>query len=173
MGGEDKGLLSLNGKPLTRHIIDRLHPQVASIVISANRNIESYREFGYPVIEDAIGGFAGPLAGVLSAMQTIRTDYLLTVPCDTPMLPLNLVERLLEELNRSEKAIVVIHDGERLQPAHVLLPVSLRSDLETWLSSGGNKVREWLAGHGYAIADFSDETDAFANINTRSELENF
>ena len=170
MGGVDKGLIHLDGKTLVQHLVERLQPQVEKIVINANRNIEIYRELGYPVIEDTITGFAGPLAGIDSVMRTIDTPYILTVPCDTPKIPKDLVRRLVDAANDAGKKIAVVHDHERLQPAHALLPVSLKHELDSWIVSGRRSIQEWLTLYDFAVADFSDKSGAFINLNTPSDL---
>jgi molybdenum cofactor guanylyltransferase len=174
MGGSDKGLVYLEGKPLIQHVIATIAPQVSKLLINANRNISEYRELGYPVIEDSISGYQGPLAGVLSALQQIDTPDLVSVPCDGPRLPDNLVQRLLSARDRETADIAVAHDGNRLQPVYALIPARLQQSLHDYLEAGERKIDLWYARHQVALADFSDIPQTFLNINSpedRDELE--
>ena len=123
LGGQDKGLVSYQNKPLIQHVLDKIEPQVGQIIINANRNQDDYAKFDYPVISDELSDFQGPLAGFLTGMKTCNTDYILTLPCDGPDLPDDLVSRLVNELEdkTAENNLVVAHDGKRLQPVHALI----------------------------------------------------
>jgi len=174
LGGQDKGLVSYKNKALIEHVIARISPQVGAIFINANRNIETYQKYGYPVINDELSDFQGPLAGFATAMKTVKTSHILTLPCDGPKLPSNLVSRMLKAVNKQEDAIAVAHDGKRLQPVHALIPISLINSLESFLASGNRKIDLWYDKHNMIIVDFSDQADAFSNINTeeqRKEME--
>lgn len=166
--GADKGLVVLHGQQLIEHVIERLTSQVSHILISANRNITLYQEKGYKVLEDEISGFAGPLAGILTALNHCQTEWLLVVPADCPFVPRNLAERLHQLTTKSK--LVIAHDGERLQPAFALIHKSLLASLETFLQQGERKMRLWMKQHNSVTADFSDQPAAFMNINTESEL---
>ncbi len=170
MGGSDKGLVMFRGKPLVEHVIERIAPQTGKVVISANRSRERYEEFGYPVIADSLPDFPGPLAGILAALEIIDTDLLLAVPCDTPLLPSDLVLRLTKALTENNADIAIPFDGERSQPAIMLMQRSVATDLRDYLISGERKVQWWLKHHHTAQADFSGEAAAFANLNTLEEL---
>lgn len=169
MGGEDKGLLKINGRPLITHIIDIVRPQVGSVLINANRNLDSYRDFGLPVVQDMVGEFYGPLAGMASALQASDTPYLLTVPCDSPLLPVDLCTRLFRALKSADAEISVAHDGTRMQPMFALLRREVLQDLLVYLKHGGRKTDTWYAEHRFVLVDFSDRTGAFLNINTPAE----
>lgn len=171
MGGMDKGMLILHEKPLVQHVIDAIEPHVQEILINANRHIDYYSRLGYPVVEDMFPGFAGPLAGIVSAMHQVRTAWMLVAPCDVPGIPPDLVERLVEASSRSTSGIAVAHDGRFLQSAHLLLPVSLKTELDSWIVSGRRSIRDWLQTHEIGLADFSDNPDAFTNINTPDDLD--
>ena len=166
MSGQDKGLIEINGRPMIEHIIDALAPQVGSILINANRNLDRYRRYAYPVIEDTMGEFYGPLVGMASGMQATTTDYLLSVPCDSPFIPPVLAERLFRELQDKQADISVAHDSTRMQPVFALLRKTLLPSLMTYLEDGGRKIDTWYAEHKLARTDFSDWPDAFININT-------
>ncbi len=174
MGGQDKGLIEVAGKPMAEHILDLLRPQVGAIVINANRNHERYAAFGYPVVADSIGEFFGPLAGMASALQATDKEYILTVPCDSPLLPADLAARMAAALVRDGADIAVAHDGARMQPVFALLRRDLLPSLLAYLRAGERKIDLWFARHRTALADFSDSPDIFLNINTpeeRAELE--
>jgi molybdopterin-guanine dinucleotide biosynthesis protein A len=170
MGGEDKGLLLVDGRPLIRHIIDAVLPQVGCLLINANRNLESYRTLGHPVIRDILGEYLGPLAGVASAMQASYTPYLLILPCDSPLVPSNLCTRLYRELKATGAHISAAHDGNRMQQVFALLRRELLPDLLTYLESGGRKIDTWYGEHRLVLSDFSDKPDAFLNINELEDL---
>ncbi len=169
MGGQDKGLLEFNGKPLVSILIDRLEHQSVAILINANRNHERYQSFGYPVINDQLEGYQGPLAGFASAMSAAATDYILTLPGDSPLLVEDYVARFIASCEQNNSPIIVAHDGERLQPVHALIKVDLLPDLQRFLASGDRKIDRWYALHDTANADFSDCADMFRNINTPSD----
>lgn len=169
-GGRDKGLLKVDGRPLISHIIDVVRPQVGSLVINANRNIDIYRALGYPVAQDRMGEFLGPLAGMASAMQDSDTPYLLSVPCDSPLVPADLCAKLYRALQAADADIGVAHDGTRMQPVFALLRRELLPDLRSYLDKGGRKIDTWYKEHRLALADFSDRPNAFLNINTCDEL---
>lgn len=171
LGGQDKGLVNYQDKPLIQHVLDRIKPQVGQIIINANRNQDDYAKFDLPVISDELSDFQGPLAGFLTGMRTSKTDYILTLPCDGPDLPDDLVSRLVKELEngQGENNLVVAHDGERLQPVHALIPTSLIKSLEEFLANGDRKIDLWYAQHPMATADFSDKPEVFFNINTEEQ----
>jgi len=170
MGGSDKGLVEFAGSPLIEHVIAVISPQVEALMINANRNQDAYAAYGYPVIMDELTDFQGPLAGFSSAMHAATTDYIVTVPCDGPLLSSELVPRLVQSLSSSDAAIAVAHDGERLQPVYALLPIHLANSLQAFLDSGQRKIDRWYALHSVALADCSDIPSTFRNINTPSDL---
>ncbi|MCU7801620.1 MAG: molybdenum cofactor guanylyltransferase [Candidatus Thiodiazotropha sp. (ex Lucinoma annulata)] len=172
MGGEDKGLIELNGKPLITHIIAAIEPQVAQILINANRNLVRYQQLGYPVFADSLADYQGPLAGFLTAMQTLLTADMVTLPCDGPLLPEDLVERLVRARDSEDAEIAVAHDGERLQPVYALIPKHLSTSLQRYLDNGDRKIDLWYKKHRVAYADFSDLPRTFVNINTPKERDN-
>lgn len=166
MAGEDKGLIELKGKPLLDHIITALRPQVGEILVNANRNLERYRAFGYPVIEDIMGDFFGPLVGMATGMQATEKPYLLTVPCDSPLVPAQLAGSLYSALISENAELSVAHDGVRMQPVFALLDCRLLPDLLDYLNEGGRKIDTWYAQHRLALADFSAVPEMFLNLNT-------
>ncbi len=165
MDGQDKGWVDLRRTPLVQHVLNRLQPQVTQCIISANRHLERYRALGVPVVSDA-EVYLGPLAGIAHALQQIETDYALVVPTDAPLLPLNLAERLLQELPAN---LVICHDGERLQPLFGLFHHSLATSIFAFLQSGQRQLTRWCLEQNPQIVTIGD-TDAFSNVNTPEEL---
>ncbi len=165
MGGVDKGLVPISGRPMIAWVIDALRPQVSGVVINANRNSDRYAEFAATVVDDGDSDFRGPLAGFAAGMQAVQTPYIAVVPCDSPLLHGDLVRRLHAATESSGSNIAVAHDGERLQPVFALLACSLANDLAGYLDEGERKIDRWYARHGFACVDFSDAADSFANIN--------
>jgi len=173
MGGVDKGLQDHRGVPLALHALRRLQPQVGTAMLSANRNLPDYEAMGVPVWSDSIEGYAGPLAGLLTGLEHARTDWLVTVPCDTPDFPPDLVDRLAEAAaaQGAEIAMAATHeDGElRAQPVFCLLRASLAPSLLAFLQAGERKFGKWTAQHRVVQVAF-DDAAAFFNANTSDEL---
>lgn len=169
MGGLDKGLQSLEGVPLARRALERLKPQVAALLVSANRNRDLYAGFGAPVVADSLPGFAGPLAGLLAGMEHARTGFVASVPCDTPDFPDDLVARLREAVAAGAPAASALAAG-RSHPVFCLVPRALAAGLRTYLEGGGRRVQEWLHGVGAVEVDFGEDPVPFANLNTREAL---
>lgn len=167
MGGVDKGLILINGQAMCKIVIDRLTPQVISVVLNANRNLETYQKFGVQVVEDFLAGYLGPLAGLASAMRKAKTEWVITVPCDGPFLNRDYVERMIAQSKDAD--IVVAKDAERLQPTFMMARTALLEDLTEFLLSGERKIDKWFANHPYKTADFSDSPDCFVNINTSED----
>jgi molybdenum cofactor guanylyltransferase len=173
MGGQDKGLLNVNGQAMIELIIKQLSPQVDCLIINANRHLEQYKKFTYPVIsDDNSSDFHGPLAGILSALKNCTTQYLLTIPCDSPFFPSDLSTRLLSTLIKENAEICVVHDGQRMQPVFVLIKTELQDSLQNYLDNGDRKIDLWYKQHHTVLADLSDYSDISLNINTPDELKN-
>lgn len=169
MGGHDKGLIELAGRPLAAHALDRLRPQVTEVLINANRNRDRYAALGASVIADSIGDYPGPLAGLLAGMEAASQPLVATVPCDSPFVPGDLVERLRRAMLDADAGIAVAHDGERQQPVFLLARTSLAGELRAWLENGGRKIDIWFGNHHVVDVPFEDTPDAFININTAEE----
>jgi molybdopterin-guanine dinucleotide biosynthesis protein A len=169
MGGVDKGLQLLAGRPLVSHVIDRLAPQAGRVWISANRNLAAYAALGHEVLPDPAGlGFAGPLAGMLAGLNALPDDaWLLTAPCDCPHLPPDLAQRLFAAAQPHGLAFA---QAAREHPTHALLHARLRAPLAAHLQGGGRAVLGWMHSQPHGVARFGDEA-AFANLNTLAELE--
>jgi molybdopterin-guanine dinucleotide biosynthesis protein A len=170
MGGVDKGMIDFLGKPMVAHVLQRLAPQVDEILINANREPERYAAFGPTVVQDDIGGFAGPLAGLHKGMRVAAHPYVLTVPCDSPLLPMNLVRRLMQGLVERDADLAVAKTGAQAHPVFCLCRKSLLPDLEQFLNDGGRKIDAWYSKLNVAEVSFDDNPQAFANINTPDEL---
>lgn len=174
MGGVDKGLQTHLGIPLALHALRRLAPQVGSVIINANRNLASYETMGCPVWPDVKADFSGPLAGMLAGLLHCKTEYLATVPCDTPNFPLDLVQRLIHGLCESDSEIAVaatLEDGvPRPQPVFCLMRASLRDSLAAFIDAGQRKTGLWSSQHRSTQVLFEDGS-AFFNANTTADLE--
>ncbi len=183
MGGVDKGLQLYNATPLAKHAIQMLQPQVGSLLINANRNLETYKswasEVGAEVVVDGLADFAGPLAGFLVGLQQCKTPFLMTVPCDTPRFPSNLVARLSEALvqNDAEIAMVSSPDEEgvlRHQPVFCLMKRELAESLKAFTDADGRKIGAWAAQQKLVRVNFNeahDDPKAFYNANTLEDLQ--
>ena len=170
MGGVDKGLQLFRGKPMAAHVVERLAPQVDELLINANRNPEAYAQFGHRVIADEIEGFAGPLAGFERGLAHAKGDLVVTVPCDSPFLPADLVARLREALEGEQAELAVAKTGEQEHPVFSLMRRSVHASLRDFLAGGQRKIDRWYGALHVVLVSFDDEADAFLNINTREEL---
>mgnify|MGYP001572339658 CR=1 FL=1 len=168
MGGADKGLIAYRGRPLIEWVLEVLAPQVEELVISANRNLDTYTAYGYPVIPDTLSGFPGPLAGVLAAMQAVAADWLAVVPCDTPHLPADLVARLLGAAQHAKVPLAVAMDDTRTHHTCFIVRTDQRDNLAAYLASGERAVRNWQAWLPSVLVAF--DAAAFANLNRPEDL---
>ena len=173
MGGRDKGLQLLEGRPMITHIIERLQPQVGPLLINANQNYEAYEVFGLPMIADVISNFVGPLAGMHAGLSHCTTPYLLSVPCDCPFLPTDLARRLSDALMSSGAdiayAITINQNQTEHHPVFCLLKRGVIVGLAEYLSEGGRKVLSWVSSQAHVQVIFDDHS-AFLNINTPDDL---
>ncbi len=170
MGGVDKGLQSFRGRRLVDHVYERLAPQVGGVIINANQNHDEYRSFGVRVVSDAIGDFAGPLAGLHAGLSVSKRPFLASVPCDSPFLPEDLVERLYQRLDDAGAEIAVAKTGDQPHPVFSLMRRGVLDHLADFLKEGGRKIDAWYATLTVVEVIFDDEAEAFSNINTREEL---
>jgi molybdopterin-guanine dinucleotide biosynthesis protein A len=173
MGGVDKGLQNHQGVPLAMHALMRLAPQVGEMMINANRNLGAYESMGVPVWPDTLADYAGPLAGFLTGLERCETPYLVTVPCDSPLFPADLVARLAQALVESDAEVAMaatLQDGVlRAQPVFCLMKSELLDSLVRFTGSGQRKIDRWTAQHRCVEVRF-DDARAFANANTPDEL---
>lgn len=164
--GRDKGLIEVCGRPMISHVLDALRPQVDHVLINANRNLDDYRAFGEPVVSDASDEFLGPLAGIASGLTAARTEWVVIVPCDSPLLTPECVARLGAAHDENGMIdIAVAHDGKRIQPVFALIRRGVVDDLKAFLESGGRKIDQWYEQQRMQLVDFSDIPDNFENIN--------
>ena len=170
MGGVDKGLISLQNKPLIQHVINRLQPQVNEIFINANRQIAQYAAFGFKVLQDENQDFAGPLAGILLELKHAKHELVLSVPCDSPLLPLDLVTRLHSGMAENRTDIAIASSDGNAHPVFCLMKKSVLPSLIAFLDAGERKVSAWQKSQQYIEVDFSDCSDAFVNLNTMQDL---
>ena len=170
MGGVDKGLQPLRGRPMVAWAIERLAPQVDEILLNANQNAEAYAKFGYRVVPDSVGGFAGPLAGLHAGLKAAAHPLVVTVPCDSPFLAMDLVSRLKGKLGNNQLAVA--KTGDQPHPVFALVRRSVLPHLEAFLAGGGRKIDAWYATLAVIEVSFDDEPNAFRNINTLEELKN-
>tara|TARA_B100000700_G_scaffold123586_1_gene138296 strand:+ start:7389 stop:7985 length:597 start_codon:yes stop_codon:yes gene_type:complete len=167
MGGRDKGLEPFGSARLVEHARRCLEGRVAEVLINANRHIDEYRTLGSRVVCDRESGYQGPLMGIWSGLEAADTPWVVVVPCDSPALPEDLVERLIAAIGEAD--IAVAHDGERDHPVVALIRRDLAEDLGEALREGERKIDRWYARHTWTRADFSDCPAAFANLNTEAD----
>jgi len=170
MDGADKGLVAFRGRPLVARICEALRPQVAEVMINANRNRERYRQFGHRVIKDRLPGHQGPLAGMHAALLAARHPWLLTIPCDGPFVAADYAARMRAAATAADVLLAVAHDGVRTQPVYSLIHRSLADSLERFLRGGERKIDLWHEQHAFATVDFSADRHLFTNINTPQQL---
>jgi molybdopterin-guanine dinucleotide biosynthesis protein A len=173
MGGVDKGLKPLHGRAMVEWVIERFRPQVDELLVNANQNLETYAAFGHRVIPDAIGGFAGPLAGLHRGLSEAQCPLVATVPCDSPFLPADLVSRLHDQLDARSADLAVARTGEQPHPVFCLCRRSVLPSLTAFLESGGRKIDAWYSALAVVEVAFDDNEAAFSNINTEQELASF
>jgi len=172
MNGQDKGLVLYKDSPLIEHLLGAFSPQVSSCIISANRNITDYQQYGHPVYRDEFGDYAGPLAGIATGLKHCQTDWLACIPCDAFCIPTNLVQHLYQQTIRSNTSIGIVDDGSRWQPLYAVIHKRILSDLEAYLHTGNKRVMQWVKKQNPVIVDFSKNKKLFQNINSFSDLEN-
>lgn len=170
MGGADKGLIDYQGKPMVAQVLERIQPQVDHVLINANRHLDHYQAFGVPVISDANDQFDGPLAGMQAGMHHASTEWILSVPCDAPLLPTDLVSRLRQAITTAQaihaapSMLAIARSASGTHPVFCLMPRKLSGDLDQFLQQGQRKVSAWQALQPHVFVSFEDE-QAFTNIN--------
>ena len=168
MGGVDKGLIEYRGRPLIEWALAALTPQVDELVVSANRNLETYAAYGHRVLPDALPDFPGPLAGVLAALEAVKSEWLLVAPCDTPQLPADLARRLLTAAQQAGVPLAVAADETRVHHSCFIVRTDQRDNLAAYLARGERAVRHWQAGLASTTVRF--EAACFANFNSPQDL---
>ncbi len=170
MNAVDKGLVLLQNKPLIQHVIERLTPQVDEILINANRELAQYQALGYIVLQDEVEDFLGPLAGFSLGLQHAKHNYVLTVPCDSPLLPVDLAQRLMAALVEHKAEIAVATSDDNTHPVFCLCKKTALPSLMAYLQQGERRVSTWQKSQQYIEVDFSDGNKAFTNLNTFEDL---
>ena len=173
MGGVDKGLKVLRGKPMVAWVIERFAPQVDEVLINANQNLERYAALGHRVIPDEIAGYAGPLAGLHRGLTEAAHALVATVPCDSPFLPSDLIQRLRGAIDNTKSDVAVAKTGDQPHPVFCLCRKSVLPGLTKFLAGGGRKIDAWYASLKVVEVAFDDQAAAFSNINTEEELRAF
>jgi molybdenum cofactor guanylyltransferase len=169
MGGKDKGLLKVADQTLVEIISAALVSQCHSVLINANRNLSEYEKLGYPVIEDELTDFQGPLAGMLTGLKNIHTEWMITLPCDGPNISKNYIKKMSTNL-KDDTLISMASANSRIQPVHLLMHRSVIHSLEKYLSSGDRKIDRWVTQQPHQIIDFSNDAEMFNNLNTPEDL---
>lgn len=170
MHNQDKGLVTFNNQAMITYAIQAITPVVDELLINANRNIEQYQQFNYPVISDANDDFAGPLSGVYAALNTCRHDVLLVIPCDSPFITAKGLQALLNAREHGQADIAVAFDGERIHPVFMAIKSALKKSLQNYLAQGERKIDRWFEQHQWIKVDLSSNPEFFANINTLEQL---
>lgn len=173
MQEQDKGLMQLMQRPMIEHVLNRIKPQVGNVIINTNRNHSIYAQYGFPVVADQAKNYCGPLAGIASGLQASTTDFVVTVPCDSPFIPDDLVQKLYATLQSENAEICTVYCNERLQPVFTLMKSGLLPSLLDSLDCGEYKIDKWFAKHHLVTENFSDQADCFININSPEELQKF
>lgn len=171
IGGVDKGLINFNNKPLVSYSLKALRPCVKTLFISANNHIKQYQQYA-PVIQDELVNFQGPLAGIHIALKSIKADYLVILPCDTPFITHIIVKKLIRQTLLKKAKIGLIYDGKKLQPTITIIHTSLATDLNCFLLSNKRKLFSWQQQHQPEIIHIL-QPKLFININTQEDIDNF
>ncbi len=169
MGGQDKGLILLAGKPMVQYALEAIRDEVDCCVINANRNIKAYSKLGVPVVPDKLSGHLGPLAGLSAGMDALGTDYVFMCPCDSPFLQPALFSVLYNSCVDADADIVAAHDGVRLQPVFCLVHRRVKSSLDAFLVAGERKIDRWFDQHALIEVAAGQFAESFRNINTEEE----
>lgn len=170
MDGQDKGLVRYDKHPFIEHMVKVARPWSDDLIISCNRNLDTYAGYARTLVQDQAPDFPGPLAGILAGLEQARHPHLLVLPCDTPLLPPDLPWRLHQAHLRQPRGITLLDDGERRQPLHAIIPTALVGDLKVYLAAGERAVMGWYRRHPLQPVDCSDIADRLLNINRPEEL---
>lgn len=172
MGGQDKGLIKFAGRPLVDYAVTSMQRITQDIAISANRHSDQYQQWGYPVIPDTNHDFLGPLAGIYAACHYFNADVLVVMPCDSPFFTQAHLQRMIDSLS-DDIDVVIASDGNKPQPVFMVLKTRLKDSLEIYLAANGRRVQEWVMQNAWALVEFQEAINIFANINTEAELLEF
>ena len=172
MNNEDKGLVIAKGIPLIENILNKISKHTVNIIINANRNIKKYESYGYPVVQDNLENFQGPLSGIFSMLKTINTNYLFTLPCDCPNFNWDVIQKIIDSYDKS-KEIYVAHNNQRSQPVFMLISKSKLRSLENYLANGDRKIDIFYQKNNYKYVYYDKDSAYFDNINTIEQLNEF
>jgi len=173
LGDQDKGLLEWQGKRFIEHILNNVKQVTNNIVINANRNVETYQEYGHPVISDDIEDYAGPLAGMLSALRSVKTPYIITLPCDAPLTTVALIEQFCDTHEKEQQKLYVASTDDGLQPVYAMIHTLLADNLAQYLADGHRKTQSWFKENDALSIHFDQQVTSFLNINTEAEYQSF
>jgi len=171
LGGQDKGLLEWQGKPFIEHILNNIEPVTQNIMINANRNTGLYQQYGYPVIGDEVQDYAGPLAGMQSALRAANTPYILTLPCDAPFTSADIIRRFCEVHEERQQLLYVAGTDDGLQPVYAMISTSLDESMTRYLVAGKRKTQDWLMMNDAQLIHFDQRVISFTNFNTETDLQ--
>jgi molybdenum cofactor guanylyltransferase len=172
MNHKDKGLVLVNKKPLIEKILETVSENTSKIIINANRNLSTYKNYNYPVISDSLDNFQGPLSGIYSMLKSIDTDYLITLPCDCPNFSWYVIQKMIDHSNE-ENDVCVAHNGIRSQPVFMLVSKSKVQSLHNYLANGDRKIDIWYKQNNHKYIYFDNDTQYFDNINTTEQLNEY
>ena len=170
MEGMDKGLVAFQSQPMVSHAVELVRPLATKVIISCNRHLPEYADLADLIVEDSLTGFQGPLAGIHAGLQACQSTQVLILPCDTPLLELSLINRLLISAKNHPQSIVVLSEGNKLHPLHAVIPLSLADDLGRWLDGGQRAVQRWMRNHPMKLIDISNVPEQLSNLNTLQAL---
>jgi molybdopterin-guanine dinucleotide biosynthesis protein A len=170
MNNQDKGLIDYKGRPMVSYVIDAMAAVTDELIINANRNLDQYQQFCFPVVTDQTDSFDGPLSGLLTAMMYAGDGVLLVAPCDSPLIKAEHLQKLLSVRIENDADVAAAFDGERVHPVFLAVKTALKTDLQAYLDSGQRKLESWLQQQKMVKADFSGESQLFINLNTMAEL---
>ena len=168
--GQDKGLIAWQGRPFIEHVLDTIESVTSNIIVSANRHLDRYQQYGYPVITDDIEGYAGPLAGMLSALKLAQTPYVLTLPCDAPLLEQDIIGAFCNTHSQEQQLLYVAETEEGLQPVYAMIHNSLVDNMQSFLDQGNRKTRDWMLANDACKVKFERHGNSFINVNTTDDL---
>lgn len=169
MGGEDKGLISWQGRPFIDYALDAIPADISRTLISCNRNIDQYQKYG-ETVQDNDARYEGPLAGIYAAMRVATTPFIFVLPCDSPLLPKDLYQYLVSAIKASDADICYVDDGIQKQYLFALIRTNLEQSLKDYLAAGNRQVHRWYKQHQFIEANLSEQQSAFRNVNRREDL---
>ena len=170
MGGQNKGLKTIDGKPMITYSLDQLATITDKVFISANDHIKDYQQFSYPIISDILPGSLGPLAGIHAGLNATSTQLMLVAACDCPFLNIELYQRLITQMMEANMPIAIAHDGKRRQTTFAVISNHLKNSLSDYLKNGGRRLITWYQQEGLIEVDCSDDKHSFININTETDI---